>query len=1674
MMEFDGFDQTQAIPLDDYSDDTDDLGDPDDKQPAGYLKVFSQKSFNETSFPVYEGDNFIGRHESNEICIPLKAMSKKHACIEIQGDSHLIYDLESRNKTRRGKLFLKPSVRYELQDQDPLVFGDIRCQYTREEIQQRPRGRDLVPDSDDDGSETGSESVLLDAQNGKDTAQPVKDTDFGSSSSYDIVQPTQAPPETEKKQTVILETPQRELATLVFAESSDENIPTETVKAVADSSISPGSVAETPASKPLAESTVVNESDIEESTTGRSRHSALDVNALAVAPTQPYGGTDEQETQAYLATTESDEDDADEIRRQGLFDAPTQAFGVPDSEDEMEPAKGKTKNKKISLEPTLIFNLSTDDETSPAKRPGRPKHYPQHKDAIEAKKSPQGHSDEDGETSTLAYTDLATQAYCPDTDDQSDKEADESVGGKTAVAKGRPRGNMSPDDMEASTLAFPDLATQAYCADTDDQSDEDDEFDLRKRRAMNTLDPTLKYDMESESPGTGPDQAKTDSDINDQRTKEAEPTLRYDMGVAVDKSGPEGNVDICLEPTLAYTTEEDNEEDMDISALVAAETQAYTTTDSDLDEEQAKPKTYRRRPQTDRKQHSKIVSAEAPTLAYDDNSDSVASRQARETPDDDEAVDSHCEEATLAYDEEEPMDTEMSPDAGEERINRFAEMETQLADGMKQSDKADTPVLQCSTTEDDDDTTVTTQAYGTGKDEDETPDIHSEPDAPTLQYDTTTEDEDDTTATTLAYGIDKDNKTPGTRAERDAPTLQYNTTEDGDDTAAASRNYGLDKEDGQMQEIHGKPSTSTTDRPMLPADQDKAIVMAKRKLHGSSARGKRQDNEEVRQEETDGTSMETKVIGAEAGSETQVPDSQDEREEENQPLAGISRVSSMLRKVPARSAMASPEKRLPQGGRRVAFKEQTPPEEATPEEKIPPLRKSARGRTVPARFKDDTPMTTRVTETDAKPTRRKSKEFRSAPGVEQASDEVRPKRAVKVKQKESRDVVEGTGNVTGTPSKPADGDSEEDTLELKEGGGMVWSSVGGLEVPEANNNENCLKGKAPARRTSRRQASYKKAIEGHDSDDTESLSSTSSLPVETAELNISTVRIQVTACDGKQSDDSVKPRRGRRSNASKTAGMASGKMDKSAQQVSEAPAEEGRLPATPAGKRQPRRSAASKGNLAETSEKTQTKSDRDQQASNASETVEKSRDVTSSSAEGNRSSRNQTKEAAIESDKIAVPAKRGRKPKSVVAPQTKGLKQSSITDFSIAVTEDQGRLKSQPEKSSSKMENMLDSLESNESPSLLSSESLSSRTTARSSRAKPSTPETGGKSPSKLAWKQDAFVAPEPVKRAARGRRGAKQEEGQRSTEPPPATSEPQTVTPDKVAVASQGRGSKKGRNSTVSETPQKEEQPAATPSSNRRGKRAAPAQTTPSPTPHKKRKDPYTPEHEVTSPSLRKRSSETKPKVMFTGVVNKAWEKIVTSLGGELVESVFDCTHLVTDKVRRTVKFLCCLSRGSLIIDPKWLDQCQLHKAFIDPSPYLLQDKAAEKQYSFSHATSHQRALQGGVLTQLSLFVTPNVKPEPAQMKEIIRSAGGNFLSSMPRKADPSTLIVSCDADEARCQAAIRAGLQVVSAEFILTGMLRQEARPELYQLFTSSSSNQPGSKGKVRDTPSSGKRRR
>jgi hypothetical protein len=56
----------------------------------------------------------------------------------------------------------------------------------------------------------------------------------------------------------------------------------------------------------------------------------------------------------------------------------------------------------------------------------------------------------------------------------------------------------------------------------------------------------------------------------------------------------------------------------------------------------------------------------------------------------------------------------------------------------------------------------------------------------------------------------------------------------------------------------------------------------------------------------------------------------------------------------------------------------------------------------------------------------------------------------------------------------------------------------------------------------------------------------------------------------------------------------------------------------------------------------------------------------------------------------------------------------------------------------------------------------------------------------------------------------------------------------------------------------------------------------------------------------------------------------IFYSLGGRVVTTFKDCSVLVTDRVRRTLKFLCCVGLGTPIVGVEWLTTCRTSRKFV------------------------------------------------------------------------------------------------------------------------------------------------
>ncbi|KAJ3196722.1 Mediator of DNA damage checkpoint protein 1 [Irineochytrium annulatum] len=223
---------------------------------------------------------------------------------------------------------------------------------------------------------------------------------------------------------------------------------------------------------------------------------------------------------------------------------------------------------------------------------------------------------------------------------------------------------------------------------------------------------------------------------------------------------------------------------------------------------------------------------------------------------------------------------------------------------------------------------------------------------------------------------------------------------------------------------------------------------------------------------------------------------------------------------------------------------------------------------------------------------------------------------------------------------------------------------------------------------------------------------------------------------------------------------------------------------------------------------------------------------------------------------------------------------------------------------------------------------------------------------------------------------------------------------------------------------------------------------------------------------------AEGEYRIMFTGLGDD-YNLIVEKLGGVNVDSLAECTHLVTDRVRRTVKFLAALSGGKKIINVKWLDQSKKEKRFIAESKHILNDKKAEQQWKFSLAKSLRKAQDPdtpGFLDGVEVFVTSNVKPPRSELEEMVTAAGGKMITALPPAPvdGAKCIVVGCPDDLAECQKMEKAGWTVHTNEILLTGTLRQELDTISFKMsmdgdsqnVTSSAAGTPGpsSAGKKR----------
>lgn len=198
---------------------------------------------------------------------------------------------------------------------------------------------------------------------------------------------------------------------------------------------------------------------------------------------------------------------------------------------------------------------------------------------------------------------------------------------------------------------------------------------------------------------------------------------------------------------------------------------------------------------------------------------------------------------------------------------------------------------------------------------------------------------------------------------------------------------------------------------------------------------------------------------------------------------------------------------------------------------------------------------------------------------------------------------------------------------------------------------------------------------------------------------------------------------------------------------------------------------------------------------------------------------------------------------------------------------------------------------------------------------------------------------------------------------------------------------------------------------------------------------------------------SQQGPRVLFTGFQKghcKQLQNMVVSLGGTVVENPQYCTHLVAQAFSRTMKFFVAINVCHHIVNKQWIEDSYQQHTFLNETTYSLHDPSGEAEMKCLLIESLKRARARPLFTGMTFYVTPSVQPPIGDLRKVIESAGGRLQKRcLPAKTietlkddqgKPAHVVITCSDDIHLVEDLINNNIKVYTAEFILTGVMRQE----------------------------------
>lgn len=162
------------------------------------------------------------------------------------------------------------------------------------------------------------------------------------------------------------------------------------------------------------------------------------------------------------------------------------------------------------------------------------------------------------------------------------------------------------------------------------------------------------------------------------------------------------------------------------------------------------------------------------------------------------------------------------------------------------------------------------------------------------------------------------------------------------------------------------------------------------------------------------------------------------------------------------------------------------------------------------------------------------------------------------------------------------------------------------------------------------------------------------------------------------------------------------------------------------------------------------------------------------------------------------------------------------------------------------------------------------------------------------------------------------------------------------------------------------------------------------------------------------------------------------------ITDDIKDATHLCSDSIKNTEKFLVSMASVPNFVSPAWIEACFNEEIIVDAEPYLLKDETYEKEFGINLQDSLSKARKRKVFEKYAFILTDNIKdPSKPSCKRIIEAHGGKVLSdreAFNKIEGKTTLAISSKTDQTRWNSFKANRIQIFGTDFVILSVLHQD----------------------------------